>query len=408
MTENFYMKQNKTVQTDRTWLGMAVIEYGIAVYTVLATMIHLLNYAGIIDFQAGFMKATFFGPGLLILLVLEHEAIRPYIMGIMAADIVAAGSQPLFLLLIGVCGYFLLCGTQIAYRAKEWIQTLLTACVGMEVYSVAGLIQGKSAAGGPEKFLTSFWVDVLFVLAAAAYGIVDYQSERKTRKQKKYRQILQKKAPCLAKYAGMAVCVISLGLFAFYFVLTRIGSGIIAESTEEVYVAVNEEDSTLALTVTEDEETGTCLSYEVYEGKNNQKIRRQDLEDGVYQYTFLSSGYVLDAEADGAFRLERTIADEYTTHLVSTYYDMFTPTVLMEVIYVLIGSWTWVVYVLCAGVLCAILYLRKITGEAFAFLSAVIWMYLLAYGAVSVMALFAMAYAVCVFIDVVNAGRIKT
>ena len=350
-----------------------VLEYVIAGYVVLTSVVNLLNLAGIISFEKWVMQPTFWGASLLVLMLLQYglvvsnrecirlTQIRPYIVGLMVAGVISAGNVPLILLLFLILGYFLMTGFGRKFDLKIATLVALVACVGIEVCSVARLL-AEASAKAQNDFAYSIWPDVLFVVTAIVYCVVNKEdacdtgaaresgngasgeatdenasevveqtkepdgvvvetielketsTEGDTTKEQTKESALRGKMSAkvkpivtwfgensgkVARYLGGSVCVLSLALFLFGFVTTSAGENKIANTTEEVYLLQNCEDNSLVLTLVEDAANETyTVVFAEYTGTNNQKVRLQDRGDGLYQLVFVENDYALDVTLD--------------------------------------------------------------------------------------------------------------
>lgn len=322
-----------------------ITEYVIGIWVIITTIINLLNLYGIVNIHSFLMKPTFFGASLLIMLLLQYglmrankenkilNKIRPYVMGVMIADVFSVCNLPLCLMLTLLIGYFFASGLTKKCRPKEAALTFLIACVGMEVYSIVFLMQEKEIYDGMGLFLKSLWPDVLFIGAAFTYYMADRdismveeeqiqregqkekgeeeqneeqndeEKNEKTRRKKKIlfwkkkrwiilQRILawcQRDTARLARWTGCAMCIVSLGLFMFFAISVGVGTQKISQNTEEVYLLRHCEDVSFVLTLKQEEETGEYVfSFQKYMGTNNQKVHLRNMGNGLYQIIFLS------------------------------------------------------------------------------------------------------------------------
>lgn len=506
----------KKIEAEKVYM---TIEYIIATYTIAATVFNLLNMAGVMHFYSWIMKPTFFGSGLLVLLLLQYglihanrknkilEKIRPYIMGIIVAGIVSSCRLSLCYVLLLVLGYFLFSGFQKKYSMQEAALMLLTACVGIEIYSVMGLLQESAFENSVGIFLQSVGPDVLFVLAAIIYGIAvkslpkeetgETESERavaekaegaaETDTDKENKDITEETSEeseqkhhgirisdkvleklkevfmriplspsALVRYGGGALCIVAAGLFLYYAIAVGISVRKIGVNEEEVYLLEHCEDDSLVLTVTETENPSVYnVSFEKYEGRNNQKVFFREIGEDIYQIVFLESGCALEVNEEyglcatpakesafqwwvkevykeepklvrfldvygiplyysisseskesvevsvgndsGGYELfvmEKTIWDEYATRMVISHYEEFMPTILLETVIVLCGGWAWIIFVLTVLAGFLIIYLRRIIGDKLAALYAVLFLYMLAYESVSAIILLYVTFGI--------------
>ena len=513
------LKSLKKIEAGEVYM---TIEYIIVIYTIAATVFNLLNMAGVMHFYSWIMKPTFFGSGLLVLLLLQYglihanrknkilEKIRPYIMGVIVAGIVSSCRLPLCYVLLLVLGYFVFSGFQKKYSMQEAALMMLAACVGIEIYSVMGLLQENTFDNSVGIFLRSVGPDVLFVLAAIMYGVItkslskeetgETESEREAagnaetaletdadkedqditmdsaeeNEQKlcdkkmsdKVNKALEKLkevfgripvAPgVLVRYGGGALCAVAAGLFLYYAIAVGISVRKIGVSEEEVYLLEHCEDDSLVLTVTESENLPVYnVSFEKYEGRNNQKVFFREIGENIYQIVFLESGCALEVNEEyglcatpakesafqwwvkedykeepklvrfldvygiplyysilseskegvtvsvgndsGGYELfvmEKTIWDEHATRMAVSHYEEFMPTILLETVIALFGRWTWIIFVLMVVAGFLIVYLRRIIGDKLAALYEVLFLYMLAYESVSAIVLLYVTFGI--------------
>ncbi len=256
----------------------------------------------------------------------------------------------------------------------------------------------------------------------------------------------------LTRWIGSAICIISLGLFLYFVISVGIGAQKISQNTEEVYLLEHCEDPSLVLTLEEDEDTGEyAFSFKKYMGTNNQKVHLHDAGNGMYQLIFLSPESAIGVKSNQTipyadldaysssqywikefhdsepnqckficsyevplcynklykenyglyigiynddcefFILEKTVRDEFITRMAAIHRDEFMPTILMESCSALLGKWTSILFILIIAAFFGIIYLRRILGDKLAVLYALLFAYMLAYGAVSAMALLFLA-----------------
>lgn len=441
-------------------------EYIIGIYGIVTAVINLLNIAGVTTVTTWCMKPTFFGVSLLLLLLLQYGLInanrknmilvklRPYVMGILAAGVVSTLSLPLCLLLALVMGHFLLSGFPNRYTAREALFVLLATCVCMEIYSIAMLLQGDVPERAMGRFMRFTGVDVFFILAAVIYCISVREPNKHFLRLRGRLAWFRDNPKRAVRSMGSALCVLSLGLFTFFAVTCAVGENKLADSQEEVYLLVNREDPSLALTVTKgEEEDSYILSFQEYEGTNNQKVQLINYDEDIYQLVFLEpecaltadlstdlTELVLKAEPSAApidqgwsrmvvnevhnwymwfpveygflsgneelsevtfdvssgdyefFILKRTIEDEFVTHLLEQYRDEFAPTILMETVITLFGPFAGVIILLITLTLVMIIYLRRLIGDKLAALYAILFAYMVTYGAISTIILYFLVF----------------
>lgn len=318
--------KGKLKKLDPKIVSMAV-EYIIDIWVILATILNLLNKYDISHFDFWLMKPTFFGQSLLVLLLLQYgllrsnkqnqilNRMRPYVMGLIAADIVSACNLSLCLMLLLVIGYLLVSGFPKKCGAGEAAMTALLACVAIEIYGIAMLMQKGETEGCVAAFLKSAGPDVLLAVGALLYYLATRTDRTEEEEESKESEGLltrmwkglEAKAKGLVerfeidfrqvvRYAGGILCVVSLGLFLYFAVSVGVGVRKIANSAEEVYLLRHCEDPSYVLTVERDDETDTYgLSFEKYSGKNNQKICLRDTGEGMSRILFVESGYALGA-----------------------------------------------------------------------------------------------------------------
>ena len=476
----------KKAKREVTNIAYTVMSYIICAYTVFATIVNILNMMEI-PFFPELMKPTFWGSSLLSLLVVLYELIqatqnneilkkiRPYIMGILIADIVSACRFPLCLVLLLVLGYFMISDFQKLYDTQKAALTFLTACIGIEVYSVIYLLLENVSNNSIHSFLQSVGPDALFVLSAIVYGTAanslapkaDVASASVSESNGfAYKKIVQKlKAICkwfpanstrIGQYVGYGICIISIALFFYYTLSVEISTRKVEASTEALYVLKHCGDPTLALTAIETEDpTVFKVSFERYEGKNNQKIYFAEISKNIYHLFFheptctletsengelyatsenisspqewigeiyedeitvirllamsetplryslsdnSNTQFIVSAESNSedseCFIMKRTIADEFITRMASNYFAEFKPTILMETIFVLFGKWTWLLFIILVLVIFSIIYSRRFIGDKFAALAITLLLYALAYESVYTFTLFYATFGV--------------
>lgn len=395
-------------------------------------------------------------------------------MALIVAAVISARNLPLCLMLMILLGYFLFSGFQRRYEARDGALTVLLTSIVIEIYGIFLLDQDKSAGRGVEGFLKSVWPDVLLFLAAALYYLVlRSASENEERQQGKWWAILwSRRRPSVrlqsikewwgnnstkvVRHAGGAVIVLSLGLFVYYVVSIGTGMRKIPESIEEVYILEHYEDHSLALTVSQDPETGAYrLSFEKYTGSNNQKVNINDVGDDTFQLKFLEPDCTLEVDSqmrlhaspDAAFQVqfwveksyyesgpyyriicsyglplsygaleqgkdlsgvfignrgsdyeifavEKTVSEEFVTRMVVDHGDEFMPTTLMETLITIFGGWIIIPCLLITIVFIGMIYLRRVIGDKLAALYALLYIYMLAYAALSAVMLLLVGLAV--------------
>ncbi len=273
-------------------------------------------------------------------------------------------------------------------------------------------------------------------------------------------QWMHTRAKMIAGVLGSLLCVVSLGMLVYFIVVTSEGAREISESTQEVYLLRHFVDPSLVLTIGQDEDTWK-VSFEKYQGTNNQKVSLRQEEDGRYQIVFLDSDYALGVDSqmtlhvvsagdsweqlwswdilnspgdnyrfwcvygeplyydfngrEGSgidvgiytghcefFSVERTIGDEFVTRMVERYGNEFTPTTLAGTVIALFDEWVSLVFIGVFSLFCALIYLRRIVGDKLAALNGVLFVYLLAYGALTVIMIFFLAFGMQCFYSVVR------
>lgn len=322
----------KNVKWNELYMAM---EYSVDIYALLVSVLNVLNITGLIQFNSWFMKPTFFGSSLLVLLLFQYglinanrknqilEKIRPYMMGLAVASIVSSCKTTLCYILLAVLGYFLLSGFQKKYGSREAALMALTACVGIEIYSIFSLMQANVDHNRVCGFLQSVAPDLLFVLTAVVYGIINkgsrkekisgteteiekgepVESELVQEEQKKTKEfkVLKRLGVFygwasdnlgkIVRYAGGAVCVFSISLLLYHALTLGICVHKIGVNSQDVYVLENCQDSSYVLTAVQTEDpTAYNIVFDKNEGKNNQKVLFNKQEDGTYQVTFLEFG----------------------------------------------------------------------------------------------------------------------
>lgn len=544
-----------------------ITEYTIVIYVSITSLLNMFNIAEIIKLDSGVMKSTFFGPSLLVLLLLQYVLLRanrgndaltrmrPTIMGLAAAGIVSTCSIPSCLILLVLVGYFLITGFGRKYDGKEAAFALMAACLGIEFYSVAVLMHANGVESRMKDFMGSPWPDILLVASAflcylvnrgqeeempqeenrvnpdavqglqeldiedieivrdvemagemhAADGLEgsetpleewdlddydDWDNPEETseegnqpefnatadadsvetaegaapkkalRLRKKIQAVWGHFAPAvqwmqannkrIAGAIGSLLCAASLGMLAYFLVVTSEGAREIAKSTQEVYLLRHFVDPSLVLTIGQDEDSWK-VSFEKYQGTNNQKVSLRQKEDGRYQIVFLDPDYALGADSEMTlhvvsagdsweqlwswdilnstgdnirfwcvygeplfydfngregsgldigiytghcefFSMERTIGDEFVTRMVEKYRNEFTPTTLAGTAIALFGEWVSLIFIGVILLFCTIIYLRRIVGDKLAVLNGVLFVYLLVYGALTMILIFFLAF----------------
>lgn len=484
--------QSRTIKWDEILMA---VEYGLIVYILLSTVVNVLNIVGVLHFTSWFMKPTFWGHSLLVLLLLQYclinkriknkilENIRPYTMGISAAGIVSTGNLTLYLMLLLVVGFLLVSGFQWKCGVKRALLTAMVAALGIEVYSIALLLQDEVLSGRLSGFLGSLWPDVLCVLTISGYCVVasrepegealeivhtgEERSKGKSKKVSKCRVWMGKQKEKLktnsrtaVMCAGWIICIIAVGAFLYYLIVSEVGANVLARAGGGVYLLRDCEDTSLTLAVAEEDGTFR-LSFEEYTGANNQKVRLVEDASGLYHIVFLEPECALKVETaeDGTqsvlgtakvvsdsmeqkwvvennngsnyyrfiaalngvplcysiiaqgegfpqvsvkansggyeiFDVASTIENEFVTQSMIKYGEEFAPTILLETMLVYFGAWIWILALAISAAIFGIVYARRIIGEKLAGLNVLIFCYLLAYGAVSVILLFGAAFGV--------------
>lgn len=443
------------MNTSRRQKICLIIEYLIAVYVLATNLINVLNQLDILSTDLWIMRRTFWGPSLVVLLLIQYLLIavnhdhsfgklRPYIMGGMVAGIVSVGSMSMNLLLLFVLGCFVLDRVQKAQDIRKMLQCALIAAVGVEIYSVIMIIAASinGAVSTESNFLYSLLPDCLLMGTIAAQWLAENKEKITWKHCPKEENVL--------RIAGYVFCFLAVSIFLVYSVTINIGTRKIQASTEEVYLLENCEDTSYVLTAVKNEATKEYeLRFMEYVGTNNQKVRIEEGEDGLYHIVFLkprksiqlditeegeaelslvakdnrmeqkwlveerdtqqgvyglrqASDYLLcydyavdgkigeaiNAEKDGNicsdFKRVSTLKSGFITESVARYEEDFKPTILMETLLTLLNGWIWVVCVLIIAVLLGILYVRKELGDMIALAMGVVFVWLMAYGAASV------------------------
>jgi len=348
------MNRLKSIIKDIKWNQVyRILEYMIDGYVVVTGVLNLLNLAGVIDFQKWMLHPAFFGASLLLLLLLQNvmvaknredaklSVMRPYVTGICMAGIVSVCDVPLTLVMFLIVGYFFMTGFGVKYSPKMCALIALIFCVGIEVYSVAMLLNKESILPG-SGFMSSVWPDVLFVLAAIVYCVINKDEETaeeavgeenaqkadgnmvdietleedEAKEEEKPGRLkalmvawkekrsavnvwINTNAKLIARYVGGGLCILSMGLFLFFLAGTFAGANIVTSSEEEVYLLQNCEDTSLVLTMVEGEEEDTfAVVFEKYTGANNQKVQIYDRGDDLYQLVFVENEYAMEVKLD--------------------------------------------------------------------------------------------------------------
>jgi len=260
----------------------------------------------------------------------------------------------------------------------------------------------------------------------------------------------------VARYGGCALCVLSVGSLLYYAISVGIGTRKIEISEEEVYILEHYEDPSLVLTATETDSPNVySVSFEKYEGGNNQKVCFREVGDNIYQIMFLEPGYVLevdeqnelhavpmddlsaqwwtkeinegeqklgrflsvqgsplcygslpenkevstvsvrkDSGGNEQFIMERTIGDAFATRMVFKHYEEFMPTLLIESVLALLGRGAWLFFVMMVLIVFGIVYLRRIVGDKLAALYGFLFIYMFAYESISTIMLLGVTFCI--------------
>lgn len=331
-------------------IACMAVEYVIDIWVTLVTVINLLNAFEITNLEFWLIKPAFFGQSLLVLLILQYgllrknrenyilNHLRPYVMGLMAADIVSVCNLPLCLMLLLAIGYLLASGFPKKCGAREAAMTALLASVAIEIYAIAMLMQKGETEGCVAVFLKSAGPDVLLVAGVALYYLASRAVKADGEKSKegnglfaRIRKGLEARAKRLAvrfhidsrlliRCVGIMICVVSLGLFLYFAVSVGVSARKIADSREEVYLLRHCEDPSYVLTIGHDDETDTyVLSFQKYSGSNEQKLCLRDTGEGMSRIMFLEPEYALGineqmvpyVDSEGEFSLHGWIREVY-------------------------------------------------------------------------------------------------
>lgn len=267
---------------------------------------------------------------------------------------------------------------------------------------------------------------------------------------------LQTNSGLIASCLGGGLCVLAVGVFAFYGVSVYVGAKKIANSEEEVYLLQHCEDTSLVLSMEKNAKNDTyTVVFREYTGANDQKIQLHDRGDGTYQLVFVESDYALEvtkekkkyvlglnSRSDSAqqswtkqevsgqktykflcsysvplsyqklkqakgvptvavktdnggyefFTLERTVSDELVTQMVQEYGEEMKPLLLRETLIGSLGDWFVVVLLAMITVLGVIIYSHKMVGVKPAVLYAVFFVFLAAYASGWAIVLFLLAW----------------
>ena len=310
----------------------SIIEFFILIYVFITTLINFLNICDVTEFEKWFMQPTFFGPSMLILLMTQYslisinkeevllEKIRPYVMGIAGANIVSTCRLPYCLLLILIIIYFVFSWVNKGYRTGNMLLMALVASIGIEIYSVIFVLSNNVLNGGVKLFMTTIWSEVLFVVVAVIYGgatsvsnrvavgnqvdIIDYEeapveetevSKKKRRtfkgtqifiQLKKIYELFCRNQRLVINTICMITCSIIIGVFLVCSITISAGEERVRNSEEEVYILQHSQDTSLVVSLVEDED-GYKITFDKYAGTNNQKLQILDMGDGTFQYIFL-------------------------------------------------------------------------------------------------------------------------
>lgn len=287
-----------------------VIECCIGIYGVLVGIINFLNLAGIISFTTWFMKPAFMGASLLLLLVLQYGffdihpqnkvllKIRPYMIGGLAAIIASSYRLPLFLLLMLTVGYILING----YSIKQSTQTLLTGCIGLEIYNIAMVFSNNVSDKALERFFGSPWLDIFLVLVVIIYywenskskeeGKLVPEKSRHFSHSSKWKNWINFDFEKIMHTVGYMICLFSCGLFLYFAVIVAAGTSGLSHAQVLSYP----EDPSFVLTeVKREKDNFYDVSFQKGIIGNNQRIYINEVDENIFQFAFLESGYVLTA-----------------------------------------------------------------------------------------------------------------
>lgn len=335
------MRLSKSNITKIKWSNICIaIQCVMLLFVVVITGWNLFNIAGIIPVTAWLIEPTFYGPSLVIVLLLQFGLlsvreqsrfilrVSPYMIGLIIASLLSLCDLPVCLLLMLIIGFWGVIDFQMKYDAKDILFTVLVTCILMEIYSVVLMLAINETTINSKEFMSSGWLEVILLIVVALYCLVNSKEEknqkgkiqkgaevikrnrrliRKERKEPKQR--LLKVRMCLGWVrshfrqivilGAEGVCVFSLGLFLFYFVTNSAGVNKILHSGEEVYLLQHCEDTSLVLSLVEDETNHTYnIEFQEYIGANNQKVQVLDCGDGTYQLVFVEPQCALEVQCD--------------------------------------------------------------------------------------------------------------
>ena len=490
-----------------------VIEYFFIGYIIITSLLNVLNIFGILDFTRGFMKATFWGPSMLICLIIQYglgntnrnqafgDKIRPIITGVIVANIFSTCRMPYCLFLLLIIGYYMQISSRRHCNIQKSMLVVLYSGIGIEIYSVLFLLQKEKTGGVIGEVMSSYYLDMFFMFVVVVYGIIIYINERYKDRQEKAFEIFdieeenieghalsQKGNKCfriwnliLGVYdkvylnsekiiylVGVIFCVCAIGLFGLYSVTISTGEERIRNSEEEVFLLQHNEDTSQVLTLVE--ENGSYkIAFDKYIGTNNQKIQILDMGDGTFQFIFLEPRMAIEmaiSEENGTnflipsqvsdimeqrwnkeillgldgfdmvtritkdndvpiyyqtleqgkgisqvgvgkesggneyFPIERTISNDFITKTIVLHKEDFQPTAMISINIERFSGGSYLLFLFISLVFCSIIYARRIVGDKCGLLNAVMFLFLLAYGAISVIALFLVTFGLQCYIGV--------
>lgn len=374
-------------------------------------------------------------------------AFRPYIMALAIAGIMSVRSLPLSLVLLFALGCMLVDGRDRLTVDKICNMALITAAE-IECYSIID-IASTAKQGTPVQgtlFLYSIFPDVLLVIALVVKLCTKNRKIAQFLKKHLKKETIFRCLGVVVCFFAVSLFLfyttaINIGrkkvqesteevyLLEHYQDTSRVLSAVkntadngytlqfadytgannqkirLVKISDELYQLVFV-DPELAITLKIVDDQHGELSLETPEDKLTQKwvVDETDEERSIYRirqandyplcYALMPEGeredLVFAMRESGCwefFIVQHTLADEFLTETPIRYYDDFYPTLLMETIFALLGKGAVLVWFAIVGGLMAAVSLRKIWGEAIALVFAVLFLWLVAYGALSVIAI---------------------
>lgn len=329
------MRLSKSSITRIEWSNVCLaIQYAMSLYVVFIVGWKLLNIVGIIPISTWLIQPTFYGPSLIIVLILQFGMstiyernsfvlkMCPYMTGLITASLLSLCELPICLLLMLIIGFWGVIEYQKKCDVKEILFVVLVACMSMEVYSVVMMLAVNETTLSSKDFMSSGWLEVILLVTVVLYCLTNSKEgkiqkgekiQRTNRIRKKY--ISEEKESLLKVRLSLGwisshfrqfvimgaevICVLALGLFLFYFVTNFAGVNKILHSGEEVYILQHCEDTSLVLSLVEDEVNHTyTIEFQEYIGANNQKVQVLERSDEIYQLVFVEPQYTLGVKYD--------------------------------------------------------------------------------------------------------------